>query len=255
MRVYKPATLWALFLASAVAVVEASNSGEATDTDAMMIMMTSPRLRSNGNNNNNNIEEKERQLGSGMMRKEMRAREGKKKRKSQSQKRKSQKSSKSFFYSASIEDPSNPGVCDETTVCGTVAFSEPTEFKSDLTLVTYKITGLTPGLHGLHIHENPVETDCLSTLGHWNPKNQNHGSNLDAQRHLGDLGNILADDSGIATGELLANVPLDGGLDKLAVVVHAGTDDLGLGGDAGSRAVGNAGSRPGCGNIVLMYEM
>ena len=65
------------------------------------------------------------------------------------------------------------------------------------------------------------------------------------------MGNILADDNGVATGTLLANVPLGGeyGIRGRSVVVHAGQDDLGLGGDDGSRAVGNAGARPGCGNI------
>lgn len=95
------------------------------------------------------------------------------------------------------------------------------------------------------------DISCSSTGGHWNPEENNHGSNLDAQRHIGDLGNILADGDGFAEGTLLARVPLNGSLSVagLAVVVHEGTDDLGLGGDAGSRAVGNAGARPGCGTI------
>ena len=36
-----------------------------------------------------------------------------------------------------------------------------------------------------------------------------------------------------------------------AVVVHAGVDDLGLGGDDGSLATGNAGGRVACGVIGL----
>jgi len=145
----------------------------------------------------------------------------------------------------------------EANVCGTVIFSSPNEdwgSRSGLTQVEYSITGLTAGLHAMHVHEAPVDPDCASTGGHWNPESNNHGSNLDAQRHIGDLGNILADDSGKAEGTLLARVPLRGrrGIEGLAVVVHAGTDDLGLGGDAGSRAVGNAGARPGCGTIVAL---
>lgn len=69
---------------------------------------------------------------------------------------------------------------------------------------------------------------------------------------VGDLGNVLADDKGEAEGTLLARVPLKGKLGirkNRAVVVHQGTDDFGLGGNAGSRAVGNAGPRPGCGTI------
>lgn len=137
-----------------------------------------------------------------------------------------------------------------TGVEGTVTFSCP-EFKSEFTLVKYELTGLTTGKHALHVHEFEVGADCGSTGGHWNPDNNNHGGNLDAQRHIGDLGNILADDSGMAKGELLAFVPLKGkkGIKNRAVVVHALEDDLGLGGDTGSRAVGNAGARPACGTI------
>jgi hypothetical protein len=56
---------------------------------------------------------------------------------------------------------------------------------------------------------------------------------------------------GNATGSLLAFVPLEGtkGIKNRSVVVHALEDDLGLGGDTGSRAVGNAGARPACGTI------
>lgn len=73
---------------------------------------------------------------------------------------------------------------------------------------------------------------------------------------IGDLGNILADEDGVAEGSLLAYAPLKGdlGIRGKSVVVHAGTDDLGTGGDDASRAVGNAGARPGCGNIQQTNE-
>ena len=35
-----------------------------------------------------------------------------------------------------------------------------------------------------------------------------------------------------------------------AIVIHSGEDDLGLGGDSGSAATGNAGSRLACGLIL-----
>ncbi|KAL7577005.1 hypothetical protein ACA910_006755 [Epithemia clementina (nom. ined.)] len=161
---------------------------------------------------------------------------------------------KCFPLVAYIVNPAAPKDCGGgANVCGTVTFSCP-EFESEYTLVTYEITGLTEGLHGMHIHELPVQDrDCASTAGHWNPEHTNHGSNLDDQRHIGDLGNILADAKGKASGSLLAYVPvLRGklGIRGLSVVIHAGQDDLGRGGDETSRAVGNAGGRPGCGTIV-----
>jgi Cu-Zn family superoxide dismutase len=39
-----------------------------------------------------------------------------------------------------------------------------------------------------------------------------------------------------------------------SIVVHAGEDDLGLGGDTGSTTTGNAGGRVACGVIDLMQR-
>ena len=150
------------------------------------------------------------------------------------------------------EDPED---C-SANACGLVTFKCSDDWElNGLTEIFYSIRGLTPGQHALHVHQFLVGTDgedtCTSTGGHWNPEAKNHGGNLNEQRHIGDLGNILADESGLAEGTLLAYVPLRGelGVRGKSVVVHAGTDDLGTGGDDGSRAVGNAGARPGCGNI------
>ena len=55
------------------------------------------------------------------------------------------------------------------------------------------VSGLAPGLHGFHIHGSADFSDgCSSTGGHWNPDGTNHGApdNADADKHLGDLGNI-----------------------------------------------------------------
>eukprot|EP00544_Gedaniella_sp_CCMP2646_P003915 CAMPEP_0202480120 /NCGR_PEP_ID=MMETSP1361-20130828/234_1 /ASSEMBLY_ACC=CAM_ASM_000849 /TAXON_ID=210615 /ORGANISM="Staurosira complex sp., Strain CCMP2646" /LENGTH=196 /DNA_ID=CAMNT_0049107523 /DNA_START=27 /DNA_END=617 /DNA_ORIENTATION=+ len=149
-------------------------------------------------------------------------------------------------FKAKLSDPLG-----KSGVSGTVTFTCPSDFKSELTEITYNISGLSAGKHALHVHQEPVGDDCTSTLGHWNPENNDHGSNLDAQRHIGDLGNILADGDGNAKGTLLARAPLTGdlGINGRSVVVHAGEDDLGTGGDDGSRSVGNAGARPACGTI------
>jgi len=163
---------------------------------------------------------------------------------------------------ANVSNPEEPDDCD-ANVCGTITFgcSESWEMNS-LTEIHYNITGLTPGQkHALHVHQYTLggetgeeDLTCTSTGGHWNPMAMNHGGNLNAQRHVGDLGNILADETGRAAGRLLALVRLKGetGIAGRSVVVHAGTDDLGTGGDDGSRAVGNAGARPACGDIVQL---
>jgi Cu/Zn superoxide dismutase len=46
--------------------------------------------------------------------------------------------------------------------------------------ITYKVTGLTPGLHGCHIHEFPDFTDgCNSAGPHFNPHGKAHGGPSD----------------------------------------------------------------------------
>ncbi|CAN1319690.1 Superoxide dismutase [Cu-Zn] 2 [Linum perenne] len=112
------------------------------------------------------------------------------------------------------------------------------------THVTGKITGLSPGFHGFHIHALGDTTNgCNSTGPHFNPLKKSHGSPLDHERHAGDLGNILANEEG------MFGIPLGGPHSILgrAVVVHADPDDLGKGGHELSKTTGNAGARVGCG--------
>ena len=83
----------------------------------------------------------------------------------------------------------------------------------------------------------------------------NHGSSTSSVRHVGDLGNINSSSDGTANVKIIDNhITLDVGINNVAdraLIVHAGQDDLGLGGDAGSVASGNAGSRASCGLIVV----
>ena len=67
---------------------------------------------------------------------------------------------------------------------------------------------------------------------------------------MGDLGNIKTDGQGNATGSVTDKlIKLIGPESVLGrtVVVHAGTDDLGKGGNEESKKTGNAGPRPACG--------
>jgi len=88
--------------------------------------------------------------------------------------------------------------------------------------------------------------------GHYNPDGVDHG-NLESG-HVGDLGNVTADDSGVADFTIVAKrVDLVGDRSVVGrgIVIHADTDDLGLGGDEESLKTGNAGDRLACGIIVL----
>ncbi|XP_042393270.1 superoxide dismutase [Cu-Zn] 2-like isoform X2 [Zingiber officinale] len=99
------------------------------------------------------------------------------------------------------------------------------------THVRGRITGLTPGLHGFHIHSFGDTTNgCNSTGPHFNPLNKSHGAPSDWERHAGDLGNIVANQDGIAEVYVKdLQIPLSGPNSVLgrAVVVHADPDDLG----------------------------
>jgi len=120
------------------------------------------------------------------------------------------------------------------------------------------VTGLSPGLHGFHIHNSADFSDgCASTGGHWNPNTTTHGApdNADTNKHLGDFGNIEADENGVAVFNVTIANDLYADLFETEVpmarsfVVHADEDDLGLGGNNGSLATGNAGGRLRCGEI------
>eukprot|EP01084_Bolivina_argentea_P158625 276290_1 len=85
-------------------------------------------------------------------------------------------------------------------VSGRVVF----EAQNNKTKITAEVIGLTPGKHGFHIHKlGDLSEGCKSAKGHYNPYNKNHGGPNIEERHVGDLGNIIANNKGIATVELL----------------------------------------------------
>ncbi|CAM8964178.1 unnamed protein product [Rhodiola kirilowii] len=123
------------------------------------------------------------------------------------------------------------------------------------TTVNVRITGLTPGPHGFHLHEFGDTTNgCISTGPHFNPKGLTHGAPEDEIRHAGDLGNIVANADGVAEATIVdSQIPLTGpnAVVGRAFVVHELEDDLGKGGHELSLSTGNAGGRLACGVIGL----
>ncbi|KAJ3689346.1 hypothetical protein LUZ61_018510 [Rhynchospora tenuis] len=123
------------------------------------------------------------------------------------------------------------------------------------TTVSVRVTGLTPGLHGFHLHEFGDTTNgCISTGPHFNPNNMTHGAPEDEVRHAGDLGNIVANSDGVAEATIVDNqIPLSGPNSVVgrAFVVHELEDDLGKGGHELSLSTGNAGGRLACGVVGL----
>lgn len=108
--------------------------------------------------------------------------------------------------------------------------------------------GLTPGKHGFHIHEKGdcSAADASSAGGHYNPTNQPHGGPDSEKRHVGDLGNVVADASGKAHYEYVDKViSLNGdhSIVEKSVVIHQDPDDF------TTQPSGNSGARIGCGVI------
>jgi Cu-Zn family superoxide dismutase len=132
---------------------------------------------------------------------------------------------------------------------GTRMGSLELEAEGGRTRLRCRLSGLPFGLHGLHVHESANFTEgCTSTLGHYNPSDSTHGGPLGSMRHHADFGNIMASFNETCETEVLADVAL-GEIVGRAFVVHEEGDDLGQGGDVGSRTTGNAGGRLGGGVI------
>ncbi|KAG8387586.1 hypothetical protein BUALT_Bualt02G0036700 [Buddleja alternifolia] len=126
------------------------------------------------------------------------------------------------------------------------------------TTVNVRVTGLTPGKHGFHLHEFGDTTNgCISTGPHFNPNGLTHGAPEDEVRHAGDLGNIVANAEGVAEATIVdSQIPLTGPNSVVgrAFVVHELEDDLGKGGHELSLSTGNAGGRLACAKRMQLLQ-
>ena len=141
----------------------------------------------------------------------------------------------------------------DTGVSGVVKFEQAS---AESCVISWHINGLTPGKHGFHVHElADFSNGCKSAKGHYNPEGKTHGGPNDKNRHVGDLGNILADANGVAEGSMSDHlIKLSGSTSVVgrSIMVHAGEDDLGKGGNDDSLKTGNAGGRVACGEIFIV---
>ncbi|XP_069695535.1 superoxide dismutase [Cu-Zn]-like [Periplaneta americana] len=140
-----------------------------------------------------------------------------------------------------------------SSVSGQIQLFQSSINKHDPVHITGTVHGLTPpGQHGFHLHKDGnIGDNCKAAGPHFNPYNQTHGGPDDAVRHAGDFGNIDADSYGNANINKVDNhITLYPGEVTYAIgraiVVHAGTDDLGKGGNEESLKTGNAGGRLAC---------
>lgn len=116
--------------------------------------------------------------------------------------------------------------------------------------ITLNKGALTPGIHGIHVHEHG---DCSDTgqfqksKGHVNPDKTEHGFLNPKGPHPSDLPNIFAYEDGSARAEFFVpGMSLSEGKASLAdedgsaIVIHANPDDH------LSQPIGGAGARVAC---------
>ena len=140
------------------------------------------------------------------------------------------------------------GTAEGSKVSGTAALEDTSEGLK----VAVRVANVSPGKHGLHIHEfGSCRDSGNSAGGHYNPDQVKHGflpTDGLGGAHTGDLGNIEVGADGTGTLELtIKDVRLSSGkyaVGGRAIVLHEKADDFG-------QPTGNAGSRIGCGPIVI----
>jgi Cu-Zn family superoxide dismutase len=134
----------------------------------------------------------------------------------------------------------------KTKVHGVIYFTQ----KGHTVEISGEVGGLAPGKHGFHVHEfgDLTKSDGMSTGGHYDPDHgKTHGKPSAEKRHVGDLGNITADESGKAVIKMKDTVISLHGPHSIvgrAIIVHEKEDDY-------SQPVGNAGKRYGAGVIGI----
>ena len=131
-----------------------------------------------------------------------------------------------------------------------VGWAKFTEDATGTLHVNVHVAGLTPGLHGIHIHNTAAcvlgTTPAFSSAGpHHNPLGALHGN------HAGDLPNLVVNEAGrghlnaTSDGATLSSGPVTlFDLNGSAIVIHANPDDH------VTNPTGNSGARVACGVIV-----
>jgi superoxide dismutase, Cu-Zn family len=132
------------------------------------------------------------------------------------------------------------------TASGTVIFTRTDKGIN----VVVDVQGVSKGKHGFHIHEfgDCSSQDGSSAGGHFNPGGKTHGAPMDMTRHMGDMGNIEADETGKAHLEYTDPVMTFEGANSIigrSVILHKNEDDL------KTQPTGNAGPRIACGVIGI----
>lgn len=137
----------------------------------------------------------------------------------------------------------------ENALVGEIMFKE-TGKGVELTAI---LNSLPPGVHGIHLHEvGKCDAPSFESAGaHFNPTEKKHGVENPLGPHVGDLPNMVADETGeVKLNLITADFTLKKGeatsifdKDGTAVVIHEKEDDY------KTDPAGNSGARIACGVV------
>jgi Cu-Zn family superoxide dismutase len=117
-----------------------------------------------------------------------------------------------------------------------------------------KLTGLTPGLHGFHVHQNP---DCAAGLkdgkqvpglaagGHYDPDATGKHEGHEGKGHLGDLPALTVGADGTASTAVTASRLKMSDVKGRSLMIHAGGDNY----SDQPAPLGGGGARVACGVV------
>lgn len=121
-------------------------------------------------------------------------------------------------------------------------------------LLSPRIFGLSPGLHGFHVHQNPSCQAApqegklvpgLTAGGHYDPEGTGVHLGPYANGHLGDLPALYASESGESVLPILAPRLKVSDLRGRSLIVHAGGDNY----SDFPKPLGGGGARVACGLV------
>jgi Cu-Zn family superoxide dismutase len=138
-----------------------------------------------------------------------------------------------------------------------IGWARLVEDASGIVHVNVHVKGLTPGLHGIHIHGIGACAPTFAAAGpHYNPLARLHGLANPGGAHAGDLPNLIVNEDGVGHLDATTDrVTLTDGPTTLfdttanavgsAFIIHANEDD-----QVTDATNGGSGARVACGVIV-----
>lgn len=113
-----------------------------------------------------------------------------------------------------------------------------------------KLKGLTPGVHGFHVHENPScdpkdQKAAMAAGGHFDPQKTGKHEGPMGEGHKGDLMPLIADEKGDVNADMTLPRLTLADIQGRALMIHAGGDNF----SDQPEPLGGGGARLACGVV------